>query len=221
MEDEPGTPGLIETISASMIEPILHLNNANTPHVNALTRSMLETLIEMADGAWVSVDEHGALAGFALVMGPGKPYESLNYRWFEQSFLHFHYLDRIVVTPSHRRLGEEKKAIKVESKLGKLGAAVEPPSDGVCLLPAVSATVVAPVFPPGNPRSWEAQVTVRCKVSARGEPESCSAVGGWGRVGAFESAALTAVEAWTWFPALENGNPVASQRTVDVAFVLH
>ena len=105
MQRVPRAKFAIQPISESMMGSVLQLNNDNTPHVNALTQPQLEALVDMADGAWSVVGEADHLVGFALVMGPGKPYESLNYRWFERQFDAFHYLDRIVVSPTHRRHG--------------------------------------------------------------------------------------------------------------------
>ena len=92
-------------IQDEMIETILSLNNANTPHVNALERERLEVLIAMSDVDLAAIDDNGAVQGFALVFQPGRNYDSLNYRWFESRFEHFLYLDRIVVLPDARRMG--------------------------------------------------------------------------------------------------------------------
>ena len=92
-------------IQDEMIETILSLNNANTPHVNALERERLEVLIAMSDVDLAAIDDSGAVQGFALVFKPGRNYDSLNYRWFESHFEQFLYLDRIVVLPNVRRMG--------------------------------------------------------------------------------------------------------------------
>ena len=67
-------------IRDEMIETILSLNNANTPHVNALDRERLEALIAMSDVDLAAIDNRGAVQGFALVFMPGRNYDSLNYR---------------------------------------------------------------------------------------------------------------------------------------------
>ena len=46
-----------------------------------------------------------ARAGFCWCLGPGQPYDSLNYRWFSARYDDFSYLDRIAVHPDFRRHG--------------------------------------------------------------------------------------------------------------------
>jgi hypothetical protein len=45
------------------------------------------------------------LAGYLVAFAPGAPYESLNYRWFEQRYSDFIYIDRIAVAAPARRRG--------------------------------------------------------------------------------------------------------------------
>ncbi|MDA0957624.1 MAG: GNAT family N-acetyltransferase [Proteobacteria bacterium] len=91
------------------IEPffdtMLALNNANTPHVNALTGDALQALIGQAAGFRALVGEDERLAGFMLLIGEGQSYQSLNYQWFSKHMTDFLYVDRIVIEPEHRGLG--------------------------------------------------------------------------------------------------------------------
>ena len=50
-------------IRDEMIETILSLNNANTPHVNALDRDRLEALIAMSDVDLAAIDDSDAVQG--------------------------------------------------------------------------------------------------------------------------------------------------------------
>lgn len=47
----------------------------------------------------------GAVAAFLLALGPGVPYDSPNYRWFQAAGGEFLYIDRVVVAREHQRSG--------------------------------------------------------------------------------------------------------------------
>jgi predicted GNAT superfamily acetyltransferase len=90
--------------SAGDAESVLALNQANLHGVGPLDPERLRWLVTMTSQALVAED-HGALAGFALVFPPGTDYDSSNYAWFAERWDEFGYLDRIVVAPTHRRRG--------------------------------------------------------------------------------------------------------------------
>ena len=85
-------------------EPVLALNQANLDAVGWLDAERLAWLVDLADSALVA-DAGGDLAGFAITLVPGSPYDSVNYGWFSQRYDDFSYLDRIVVAPAYRRSG--------------------------------------------------------------------------------------------------------------------
>lgn len=82
----------------------LALNNAAVPHVNELDRAEVQRLAGLAACALVA-EVDGEFAGFCWVLGPGRPYDSLNYRWFSARYDDFVYLDRIAVHDHMRRHG--------------------------------------------------------------------------------------------------------------------
>ena len=45
------------------------------------------------------------VAGFLIALTPGKDYNSVNYKWFENNYESFMYVDRIVVTPTYQGHG--------------------------------------------------------------------------------------------------------------------
>ena len=47
----------------------------------------------------------GRVVGFLLAIGPGQPYQSLNYTWFAARYDEFLYIDRVVVAGAHQRRG--------------------------------------------------------------------------------------------------------------------
>ncbi len=83
---------------------ILALNNAHTPHVNALTGEEFAWLVAHA-GHFRMAEDAGGLAGFVLCLPAGTEYWSDNYRWFAERHSDFLYLDRVVVSPRARRAG--------------------------------------------------------------------------------------------------------------------
>lgn len=83
---------------------VVALNNANVPAVGPLDGESLVSLLAMASHAGVA-DVDGHLAGCFIVLPPGQPYASLNYRWFASRMVDFAYLDRIMVEPRWRRHG--------------------------------------------------------------------------------------------------------------------
>lgn len=84
---------------------VLALNNAATPHVNALTDEQLAWLAAHAGYYRVVTDAEG-VAGFVLCVPSGDAeYWSDNYKWFSARYDDFLYLDRVVVAPRTQRSG--------------------------------------------------------------------------------------------------------------------
>lgn len=92
------------------------LNQGALDGVGPLDRAGLDRLVGQADEVAVVAGPDGTddpdadgldgpVAGFALVLRPGAEYASRNYAWFAERFADFHYLDRVVVAPTHRRRG--------------------------------------------------------------------------------------------------------------------
>jgi len=80
------------------------LNEAELPHVNSIDADGFSWFFETADYFRVARDGD-LLAGFLIGFLPGRPYESLNYRWFAARYPSFLYVDRIVVSPEARGRG--------------------------------------------------------------------------------------------------------------------
>ncbi|CAN5891642.1 GNAT family N-acetyltransferase [soil metagenome] len=87
---------------------VLALNQGALEAVTPLDPTGLDRLVGQAAEVVVAEDDtvDGAtVAGFAVVLAPGSPYESRNYAWFGERYDDFRYLDRVVVAPTHRRRG--------------------------------------------------------------------------------------------------------------------
>lgn len=83
---------------------VLAMNNASTPHVNALTTEEFAWLTSHAAYYRVAEDAHG-VSGFVLCLAAGLDYWSDNYKWFAARYDDYLYLDRVVVVERARRLG--------------------------------------------------------------------------------------------------------------------
>ena len=83
---------------------VLALNQSALDAVSSLDTDRLGWLTELADTCLV-VTDGDRLAGFAIMIGRGTAYDSINYAWFTERYDDFGYLDRIVVDPAFRRFG--------------------------------------------------------------------------------------------------------------------
>ena len=94
----------IEPITKTDLPHTLKLNNAAIPAVNHLNEPEIKNLFSQAEyfqGLW----QNQELIGFLIALGPGATYDSPNYHWFESRYDRFLYIDRIVIDPTHQRLG--------------------------------------------------------------------------------------------------------------------
>lgn len=99
----------VRDATAADVAAVLALNNANTPHVNALTMEEFSWLRSHAAYFRVAVDGDG-VAGFVLCLPAGVEYWSDNYKWFAARYDAFLYLDRVVVA-ERARLGGVGRAL--------------------------------------------------------------------------------------------------------------
>jgi predicted GNAT superfamily acetyltransferase len=94
----------IRDIAGDDIGWLLALNNASVPHVNGLDRQSLADILTMA-GYARTVLNNGEPAGALLAFWPGTDYASVHYRWFEQRFRNFLYVDRVIIASTARGSG--------------------------------------------------------------------------------------------------------------------
>lgn len=85
------------TLGPADLDDVLALNQAWVPHVGALDRDRLVSILDTAELAATVRGTDGALAGFVIVLGPGASYDSPNYAWFAERHNRFTYVDRIAV----------------------------------------------------------------------------------------------------------------------------
>jgi predicted GNAT superfamily acetyltransferase len=83
---------------------LLALNRASVRELSELNERRLRSIVSLAHRSLV-IESGGQLVAFAIAIGPGTSYDSLNYRWFDEHYRRFLYLDRIAVSASLRRKG--------------------------------------------------------------------------------------------------------------------
>ena len=84
---------------------IVALNAAAAPAVTVLSEEEMAALRGWCDVCLVALNRSGEIIAFLLSLGGGQPYESENYRWFEDRGVRHQYIDRIVVGESARGTG--------------------------------------------------------------------------------------------------------------------
>lgn len=87
------------------IAAVAELNSAADPEVSDIGIEGIRGLFAMCDVALVATDPTGEIVAFVMSLGPGHPYSSENYRWFEGRGVRHQYIDRIVVSPRAKGTG--------------------------------------------------------------------------------------------------------------------
>ena len=83
---------------------VLALNEASVEVLSPLSAERLEALHGQSAYHKV-VDAGGGIGAFLLAFREGTAYDSPNYRWFDERYPAFLYIDRIVVGSAHRGSG--------------------------------------------------------------------------------------------------------------------
>lgn len=84
---------------------VAQLNAAASPAVNDIGEDGVTALRAMCDVQLVATNRDNEIMAFLLSLGPGHPYDSENYRWFEERGRPHQYIDRIVVAPRAKGTG--------------------------------------------------------------------------------------------------------------------
>lgn len=83
---------------------ILDLNAESVHFLSPLTLERL-TLLSRSAAYHRVVDANGVVAAFLLAFRESAPYDSPNYKWFEDRYTSFFYIDRVVVRASEQGRG--------------------------------------------------------------------------------------------------------------------
>ena len=83
---------------------VINLNMENMPAVGGLDEDSFDKFIKYSDYFKViRIDKE--LAGFMIALLPDRPYNSVNYKWFEKKYSSFVYIDRIVISFDYQNMG--------------------------------------------------------------------------------------------------------------------
>lgn len=98
---------------------ILSLNTNAVPDVNLIDVQTLKSLHQQALALIVARDRSDeTIAGFLLILDESADYSSVNYLFFKDSYPAFVYVDRVVVSPDHQRMGIGKRFYRHLFELG-------------------------------------------------------------------------------------------------------
>lgn len=95
----------VDTSDLSTLDQMARLNGRNVPELGPADLAKITDLVSRAWWSLAVLDEGGSLAGFAIVFEPGAQYTSVNYRYFDERYRDFVYLDRVAVDGAWRRRG--------------------------------------------------------------------------------------------------------------------
>jgi len=83
---------------------IFNLNEKNLPAVSLLDDDLFNMFLKFSDYFKIIKIEDTSV-GFLIALLPGLPYKSVNYKWFENQYKSFIYIDRIVISSDHQNKG--------------------------------------------------------------------------------------------------------------------
>ena len=95
----------IRDATVADLDSLLALNESEVPHVGSITLADMHDFLEKAAYFRVACSDGNNILAVLIGLAPGADYASLNYRWFNDRYEKFAYIDRITVAIDARRLG--------------------------------------------------------------------------------------------------------------------
>ena len=83
---------------------ILKLNQKDVEMLSHLDRNMLLKMDELSE-LFDVVEMDGKIVAFVIAFSDGCEYWSDNYKWFDEKYSNFIYIDRIVIDENYRKCG--------------------------------------------------------------------------------------------------------------------
>jgi predicted GNAT superfamily acetyltransferase len=83
---------------------MVEINEQGLPGTGKVTEAEMTDLLSLSTLA-LGVDDEGVIAGFVLCLLPNTRYGSLNYKWFNERYDEFLYVDRVAVAEEARSGG--------------------------------------------------------------------------------------------------------------------
>ncbi len=127
----------IENSREEHYDKILNLNEQLVHFLSPMDLNKYQKMIQETAMNKVALEDD-EVTGFMMVFSEGKSYDSVNYKWFEQRYEKFLYVDRIVISPKHHKKGIGKKlyeelfsyAKKIGYNIITCEIDIEPPNPG-------------------------------------------------------------------------------------------
>jgi predicted GNAT superfamily acetyltransferase len=91
-------------VDPDIVADVSRLNEAAVPHVSSVSLEEMKWFVAHAHYFRIACDKD-KLLGFLIGLRPGLDYTSPNYRWFNDNYEDFGYIDRVAVSESARRRG--------------------------------------------------------------------------------------------------------------------
>ena len=89
------------------LEFVLNLNQRNTPAVSNSSFEIMSYFLKVSEYFKI-LTVYEKPIGFLIALMPDKDYHSQNYRWFNNKYNSFIYIDRIVISEEYQRRGYGK-----------------------------------------------------------------------------------------------------------------
>ena len=83
---------------------IINLNKRNIPAVGELDEKLYYRFLEYSD-YFKLLKYNNLFIGFLVGLLPNRPYSSINYKWFENKYKSFIYIDRIIISSKYQNKG--------------------------------------------------------------------------------------------------------------------
>ena len=96
----------VETID---IDTLIKINELSIPAVNSITKTQFEWFYKNSLYFKLIQSVEKEVQGFLLTLDSSLDYESLNYKWFQERYDDFAYIDRIAILEKHKRNGLGRK----------------------------------------------------------------------------------------------------------------
>jgi predicted GNAT superfamily acetyltransferase len=116
------------------LDAVWEINQENVPAVGEERVESLAEIVATSEIA-LGVVDGDQLVGFCLVLPPGAPYDSPNYRYFADRYQDFAYLDRVAFRASHQGKGlgsalYQELEHRLDRPILTLEVNVVPPNEG-------------------------------------------------------------------------------------------
>jgi predicted GNAT superfamily acetyltransferase len=101
---DPRGPLRIRDAAEDDLAAVHAINESEVPHVNSISVDRFRGFLDEAVYFKIAEIDTG-LAGYLVAFDAPATYESLNFRWFQEHYADFIYVDRIAVDAAARRRG--------------------------------------------------------------------------------------------------------------------